>query len=86
MLTIIIDFLKSMNSISKRLFTVSFYIFLFLYLIAFIVWLAAGRQIEYYYGLECIHILVENAKGLLLAGTVPAILFDPVYKQYVYTE
>lgn len=82
MLNAVINYIKELNNISKTISIIIILTFIMLYCSAIILYSIAGILIEYYYCIDLINIITENAKGILIAGLLPALIFDPICKHY----
>lgn len=82
MIKSVILYFKEMNVISKRITYIIILLFTAMYCTAFLFYCGAGIVSDYYRCTEIVYIISENAKGILVAGLLPAILFEPIYKYY----
>ncbi len=83
MLNEFFEYLNSFHKVTKILILCTLGIAALLYIASMYFALSAGRTTDYYQSMEIFRILTENAKGIIAAGMIPALIFQFCVQKYI---
>ena len=77
------EYLYSFHKITKLSIGLSFAFAGLIYIISMYFALSAGRTMDYYEAMHIFFVLTENAKGVIAAGVIPALIFQFCIQKYI---